>query len=220
MEVVQIQKKISKLLALSGSSNPNEAQLSLLKARELMAKYKLQLPEEDSNPVVYSEIGISFTWLSEPWIPYLCRTIATNYCCHIILCHEKGKKTNKIRLVGLQNDFDVCKAALQYAVQCVRNGVAKNKTATDARMRREMGKAYGIGFSEGLHEAIEEQTEKNRDQWGLVMQPSKKVCEYIDSLDTKPKVNNISISSGTTDARNRGRKDGKQFGSQKRLGKE
>lgn len=220
MEIVQIQKRISKLLALSGSSNPNEAKLSLLKARELMAKYKLQLPEEGSNPVVYSEIGISFTWLSEPWIPYLCRTIATNYCCHIILYHEKGKKINEIQLVGLRNDFDVCKTALQYAVECVRNGVEKNKTAADARMRREMGKAYGMGFAEGLHEAIEEQNQKNRSQWGLVMQPSKEVCEYIDSLDTETKVSNISISSGTADAKSRGQKDGKQFGSRKRLGKE
>lgn len=40
-----IQAKIAKLLALAESSNENEAKLALLRARELMAKYKLDMKD-------------------------------------------------------------------------------------------------------------------------------------------------------------------------------
>lgn len=42
---MDIKDRISKILALAESPNENEARAALLKARELMAKYKLQ-PED------------------------------------------------------------------------------------------------------------------------------------------------------------------------------
>ncbi|SCW68249.1 Protein of unknown function [Lachnospiraceae bacterium C10] len=41
-----IEEKIKKLLALSQSSNPNEAKAALLKAQDLMLKYNLSIDYE------------------------------------------------------------------------------------------------------------------------------------------------------------------------------
>ena len=49
---MDIEKKIRKLLALSESPNEFEAQAALLKARQLMAEYKLT----EAEPVSYTHL--------------------------------------------------------------------------------------------------------------------------------------------------------------------
>lgn len=223
MEVERIQKKISKLLALSQSPNENEAQVALLKARALMAQYKLRPEVREASKVVEESIGIVFTWTSEPWVPSLCRTVATNYCCRVILSHQRGKRTYEIYLVGLSDDFEICRAAVQYAVQCARFGAEKVKRqckSNTAKERREAAKAYGVGFEEGVNEALNQQTKNNQSKWGLIMKVPNVVNKFIEDVTKGNKSFNFNLSGSTEQFRAAGREDGKRYGSQKRIGKE
>lgn len=223
MGIEQIQQKISKLLALSQSSNENETQAALLKARALMAQYKLRPDIKESSTVIHKTAEITFTFISEPWMVSLCRTIATNYCCRMTLSHQRGKRTYEVHLVGLPDDFEVCKTAIQYAVRCARAGAEKMKQASGwntAKMRRESAKAYGIGFAEGVNEAFNQQTKNSQAEWGLIMKTPNVVNQFIDDMGGKRKRFNIGLHGSTEQFRAAGRADGKRYGSQKRIGKE
>ena len=50
-----IEEKIKKLLALSQSSNPNEAKAALLKAQDLMLKYNLSIDYEVDCPEIITD---------------------------------------------------------------------------------------------------------------------------------------------------------------------
>lgn len=223
MEVEQIQQKISKLLALSQSPNENEAQAALLKARALMAQYKLRPEIKEESKVIHKSIGITFTFTSEPWVPSLCRTIAINYCCRMTLLHEYGKRTYEVHLAGLPDDFEVCQTAIRYAVQCARFGAEKVKqqyNCNTAKMRREAAKSYGVGFEEGVNEALNQQTKNNQSEWGLIMKIPNIVNQFVNDQIKDSKSFNFNLSSSTGQFRAAGREDGKRYGSQKRIGKE
>lgn len=67
---MDIEKKIRKLLALSESPNEFEAQAALLKARQLMAEYKLTEAElhEGNKKVKTIKTSISCTKQTNFWI--------------------------------------------------------------------------------------------------------------------------------------------------------
>lgn len=71
---MDIEKKIRKLLALSESPNEFEAQAALLKARQLMAEYKLTEAElhEGNKKVKTIKTSISCTKQTNFWIFTLC----------------------------------------------------------------------------------------------------------------------------------------------------
>lgn len=90
-----VKDKIAKLLALAASPNEKEAQAALLKARELMAKHKLQ-PEEcqkdTASKVVVKTVGVECTTLTDPWAVALGGIIAKRYCCEVFRRRNHGAK--------------------------------------------------------------------------------------------------------------------------------
>ena len=75
---MDIKDKIAKLLALGKSPNENEAKAALLKARELMAEYKLR-PEEiqktENVKVMRESLGLTCTKMTDSWLSMLCTII-------------------------------------------------------------------------------------------------------------------------------------------------
>ena len=143
-----IKNKIVKLLALSESSNANEAKAALLKARELMAEHKLNLTDvvPEKQPVVRATIGIFCTKMTDQWAVYLNEIIATHYWCvayrHI---HHKGDKHAELGLIGLKDDFEICKRIMLYAFESIqsrctefkRNGMKSGDSGRDRCPQRE-----------------------------------------------------------------------------------
>lgn len=88
---MDIEKKIRKLLALSESPNEFEAQAALLKARQLMAEYKLTEAElhEGNKKIKTIKTSISCTKQTNFWIFTLSTVISENYCCQAV--HERAK---------------------------------------------------------------------------------------------------------------------------------
>lgn len=191
--MANIKDKIAKLLALAESPNENEARLALLKARELMAEHKLspdEISREKSEKVKREVLDIKCTKMTNDWIPSLASVIATHYCCKAYLYREQYSKTSQIGLIGLEDDFDICKKIVLYAVDCVMSEtkrIKKDPYAPAGRHRKNCN-AYGWGFAAGLRKAYEEQ-EKQHQEWGLVMIVPKAVDDEILSMcgNAKPK---------------------------------
>lgn len=95
---MNIKDRIAKLLALAESPNEHEAKAALLKARELMAEYKLR-PEEISRSkdekVIRRTTDITCTKMTNTWATRLSAIIASHYCCRAYRTHKKGAISNE-----------------------------------------------------------------------------------------------------------------------------
>lgn len=223
--MANIKDKISKLLALAESPNENEAKMALLKARELMAQYKLtpeEITREKSETVKREVLGIKCTKMTNDWIPTLSSIIASHYCCKAYLYREQYSKTSQIGLIGLEDDFEICKKIILYAVECVLSGtrrIVKNPYEPAGRHRKNCN-AYGWGFVKGLNEAYQEQEAKHQE-WGLVMSVPSAVTDEIKNIcgNAKPKPYGTGrCDRDSSDFAQSGYEAGKQFDPSRRIG--
>lgn len=212
-----IKNKIAKLLALADSPNENEARAALLKARELMAEYKLR-PEEVSlgerSRVIRQTVGITCTKLTNPWAVTLSVLIANHYCCRAYMSHVRKKKTTTIGFIGLEDDFDVCSRIFQYAFSFVEGRCKEIRSSYKDFSRpaelRQYTKAYGDGFCTGLAEAFREQTQ-HHSEWGLALITPQPVLEAASDLKKGGVYSKPDFSAGNMGFAFAGFKDGKRF---------
>lgn len=217
-------EKIAMLLALAKSPVEAEAKAALLKARELMAKYKLDPSEftqaEQAN-VIDKEIGLVSTTQSTPWAVSLASIIAQHYSCKSYITRDRGKKTVKIALIGLKDDFRICRLAILYAHNCVVSRCDRIKKqyrgSYSAEAIRQMCHSYGWGFYKGLRTAFDAQTEEH-PEWALVLAVPKAVSDVLAGMETK------SITYARPDAAKwdrhyaaQGYADGQKFDMSRRL---
>lgn len=208
----KIIEKIQKLLVLSESSNENEAQLSMLKAQELLAKYKLSLKEVNEFKVFNSAIkekvsNVSFT--KAKWKAQLARVIANNFGCYH---YFKTRKIHTITFFGREEDIVVCNIVLEYAVDCVNNEVKRLRYqySKDGYSTSGLENDYALGFIFGLREKFEEQKKANQE-WGLVLVKDKEVVEAHDQIKFKRTINTSTQYQGHSDAYFKGHEDGEKF---------
>lgn len=119
---IDYKDKIRKLLALAESPVEAEAKSALLKARQLMAEYKLteaELKEIDKQSVKNILTNINCSKRRNPWIVLLSSVIGQNYCCKGYRRYYKGKQTQYIGFIGLEDDVELCVTIFKYAVDCV-----------------------------------------------------------------------------------------------------
>ncbi len=151
---MNIKDRIAKLLALAESPNEHEAKAALLKARELMAEYKLR-PEEISRSkdekVIRRTTDITCTKMTNTWATRLSAIIASHYCCRAYRTHKKGAKKVTIGFVGLEEDFEICCRIFRYAYDCINSRSGRNIRAFIIRpisvrspMLMGMGSAMGL----------------------------------------------------------------------------
>lgn len=212
--MANIKEKIQKLLALATSPNENEARAALLKAKELMAANKLSEAdfEEVRDQELVHVLCEDVKWTSDSgnvWMTDLCNILCENYCCAASWNHEKGRRTYTLIVTGIGDDTQVCKTAVEYAT-----GFVLSRLKVWGRKNKSASKSYATGFIAGLKEAFEEQKEQHQE-WGLVVQRSQEVNDYIDSLGTR----NVKIKKEAFDplAYLRGQQDGKEFNARKVL---
>lgn len=212
--MASVKEKIQKLLALAQSPNENEARAALLKAKELMAANKLSEAdfEEVKDQGLVHVLCENVKWTSDSgnvWMADLCSILCENYCCAASWNHEKGRRTYTLIITGIGDDTQVCKTAVEYAT-----GFVLSRLKIWGRKNKSASKSYAMGFIAGLKEAFEEQKEQHQE-WGLIVQRSQEVNDYIDSLGTR----NVKIKKDTFDplAYLRGQQDGKDFNARKVL---
>ena len=218
---MDIKDKIRKLLALADSPNDNEAIAALSKARELMARHKLTERDIDikSSKVVTELLDIYYTARSSIWVLKLARVIAESCCCKSYSNRMYRKKTMQIGIVGFKEDTEVCKKLITYAYEhvCGRISEIKRrlKNENSAAEITQRGKAYGIGFTEGLNQAIAEQNEANQE-YGLVLLTPKEVNDKLRSFAKNARVS-CGIDPDAARFRLAGRKEGYEYSPRERL---
>ena len=221
----KITEKIAKLLALANSPYEAEAQAALLKARELMAEYKLK-PEDVSaagtKNVVEVLVNVRSTKLSTPWAAQLAEIISKHHCCKYLMRTYRGKKTSDIVLLGFEEDVKLCRMVYCYAFESVRSMCDRiklhHKYQISAKQVRQLCHSYGWGFCAGLSTAFQAQDAQHKE-WGLIMAVP---TEVQQSFDKMPGVKFSSYAKPNTDTMDghyasMGFSDGKKFSTADRL---
>lgn len=220
--MADIQEKIRKLLALADSPNEHEAQLAMLKAQELLLKYKLSEADVwDAAKLKTKDIrtGITCSKRRDPWIAELAATVAKNYCCQGYRVHTSGKQTQGIGFIGLEEDAEVCAAVFRYAVDCVQAEIGKMRKDYDnfnAALLKQLCDSYSYGFCAGVNMAFQAQTEANKDTWGLVLVMAQEVKDAAKDMGHKP-FHAIHGDQMLQAGYDWGVQDGKQFAPQRTL---
>lgn len=208
----KIRDKIAKLLARADPAmNPSEgeAKACLLRARELMAEYKLR-PEEckasSDAKVVRIETRVTCTAMTNPWATTLAAVIAEHYCCKAFRTHMGGRKVQTIGIIGLEGDAEIAQRIFEYAYDCIMSGIKHDiqRNPWDERgTYRRSCNAYGYGFTLGAKKAFEEQEaakmEAGDQTWGLVMVVPQQVTDAMKDMG-KPKAFGRDSSRGDTAA--------------------
>ncbi|MCT8978672.1 DUF2786 domain-containing protein [Clostridium sp. CX1] len=209
---IKVVEKIKKLLALSESSNENEAKVSLLKAQELLAKHKLSLKEVKEFKIYNSSIKekistISFT--KAKWKAKLAKLIADNFGCYY---YFKSRRSHTIAFFGREEDIIVCNIVLEYAVDCINSSVRKLRYqySRDGYSTKGLENDYALGFIKGLNSMFEEQKKANQD-WGLVLVKDAEVIEAHENIKFKGSINTKTQFQGYTEVYNQGCEDGEKF---------
>lgn len=204
-------EKIKKLLALAGSNNEHEARAAMLKAREIMARYKLtevDLEEKGNRKIKTINTGILYTSRTGLWITHLQKVIAENYCCTTSVGRITKQKM-EVHFTGFEDDLEICKEVFQYAVDTVLHTteqIKKKKHLSAMEIRSEC-LSYGIGFAEGCKEAFANQGEEN---WGLVMVVPQEVKDEAARISCGTR--KVSTSCGRNQEQySKGFEDGKNF---------
>ncbi|RCX07895.1 uncharacterized protein DUF2786 [Anaerobacterium chartisolvens] len=169
---IKLIEKIQKLLALSESSNKHEAQLSMLKAQELLAKHKLSINEIKefkacNTAIKEQESKISFTKATK-WKASLSQVIADNFGCYRFFMTRNTHTI--ITFFGREEDIAVCNIVMEYAVDWINSAVKKLKYqySKSGCSTKGLENDYGIGFIAGVKEKFEQQKNAN-PEWGLVL---------------------------------------------------
>lgn len=191
-------EKIKKLLALSESSNEHEAKAALLKAKQLMIEHKIKESDLDEGKleVVCLTSNLTYSVRRDVWIGHLANVIADNYLCRAVVSRKYGCQTRTSEFYGLPDDAEICLKVFEYAVDCIKSEcdrIKKENRGYSANFRKSLCNGYALGFIDGLQELFEEQSEVNKEKWGLVPVMSDEVAHSIDGFEVKSE--KVSASS-------------------------
>lgn len=179
--------KIQKLLALSKSSNDNEAQTAMMMAQRLLIKYKLSIKdiEQYKNELIKvneNRTGIRFR--GSNWKSNLSQVIADNFGCYLF--YRTGR-THEICFYGKEEDVIICNIILDYAIKCINSNGDKliKKLKKDRRRKYFNGikNDYALGFIRGLDERFEAQLQSNKE-WALVLVKNQVVIDKYNEFSS------------------------------------
>ena len=215
MDTNVIRDKIKKLLALSASSNEAEAKAALMKAHELMGRYKLSIVElEDKKDatVIVLDSGLTATKITGTYMFRLAHVIAEACLCRSVLSRVKGDKTYSLRIAGFEDDAIICKDMFSFVASFLKRQVDKQtryytQRGVSAKEKRAIIDGYTLGFVAGLKENLDKQ--KDTSEWGLVMVEPSEVKDFVEANFKGRTTTNGKVIDNDSYAR--GVKDGKDF---------
>lgn len=195
--------KIKKLLALSkNNSNSNEAQNSLLKAQELMAKYNISVSESDTEDITHISVGCEHKWDLGYRHP-LGIIIAKNFRCKM---YFHGKK---VTFFGRDVDAKIAKEVFEYAYRFINTEGTKryDRAYKDGVKTKGVFNSYALGFIEGLEEAFNEQCRAL-----MIITPKDVEDKYLEmSNGWGEKSSSVRASQADIESFFEGKSDGKSF---------
>lgn len=212
-EIEPIIVKIKKLLALATSSNENEAQAAMLKAQEMLAKYKLTMKDIQNLKPTQKDVKEKWTPITfkkATWKGRLASVIADNFCCYSYY-HTQG--THQVVFFGLTDDIETAAAVFEYAVEYINGRVhqLRQKYYHFGESARGLENDYAQGFIEGLLQKYQEQKQQNQ-KWALVLVKPQVVVEAHRAIKFRKRLVNTSAKYfGNDYAYHEGQYDGQNF---------
>lgn len=160
MATGNIAEKVRKLLAKASSQNEHEAQAALLKARELMARYKLTEKDvKDADPASRELVKtffeeVYFSNKVHVWLPRLADVVASNHCCGHFIATYGGEK-RIIGFAGLGEDSVIAQDVFRYAVRFVLDRVKEkrkeiNRDYYSQQHRNKLALIFEQNYAEGF----------------------------------------------------------------------
>lgn len=175
--MIDYKEKIKKLLALSQSPVEAEATAALTKARELMAKYKIEQSEingiSDEDMTLVSSVmwDIPFFSRKDLWLVNIFALINDYFPVLVSArCHSQ-KKTKYPTVSGYTNDVKIVEQLIRYIYESVYTWTKKNSKQRNISSKAKQSiirEGYGYGFYIGWESALKEQN-KDNPEWGLVL---------------------------------------------------
>lgn len=208
----QALNQIQKLLALGDKSRNDsdaEAELAILKAQELMAKYDISIEEanEEKGPE-YLEATCEHKWDYAYRVP-LAHVMAKNFRCELFL---RGKR---IIFMGHKTDAEICKATFEFAYNFImkRGSQEYNWRYQAGRRTKGVFNSYATGFIIGLQKALDAQCVA----LAIVTPPD--VTSRYEEMSKNWKVNKTRMRGDSMDPEivQKGVKDGKEFMTKKSI---
>lgn len=197
-----VRERIRRCLALSHSPNQNEAIAALTKARALMAKYKVEVSDaETQDPVAEGRTieDFSFSKRRDWWAERLAYVICPHYGCRYLLRRKHRCRTYRLHVFGRHDDMEGCIEALRFAHGAVYANIR--------HYSRDDAYSYGCGFADGLRSAYDAQ-DAEHPEYALVMMTPDEVERAAEAMSTGPLSDNGLPSAHRGTAYDDGYRDG------------
>lgn len=155
--------KVKKLLALSNSSNINEAAAAAAAANKLIDQYRLSeadlfSAENENDPIIEDNDPIYETGRITPWKSSLVAVLAKHYGCAVYnsVHYPNGRKASRYKLIGRTNDISITKYMFNWLMlECQR--LSENEA-------RGKGKIFAASYCQGFVAGIRQQLNKSREE--------------------------------------------------------
>jgi uncharacterized protein YoaH (UPF0181 family) len=111
--------KIKKLLALSASSNENEAAAALAKAMRLCAENDMSVEDFEAGDEIVDDIAIDFRAQIPKWNVYLYSELSDIFGCRIVYSYRRlwgGRAKTAVKFVGFSKDVEILTYISSYLV--------------------------------------------------------------------------------------------------------
>ena len=213
MEAEKIKDKIKKLLALSGdNANQSESESALLKAQELLLKYKIEMNELSDKTEVKIVKKASAHTVNTVWEKELAGIIAENFRCMMFYKNDIHRASSKLCVFfGEEDDAEVAFELFEFAVVWLAKTSAKY--ATMMRNKHNITKGvkqdYIVGFLAGLRDKFKAQV---ASKYALVVVVPQSVKEEYSKISLKKANFSHTIRvHGSKQARDDGYQSGRTF---------
>lgn len=198
MELNEVKAKIKKLLTLSeDGANDHESYVALMKAQELMAKYKLNksdISDEEKKQCIHRKTTAHYsTRSSDYYLNELAIIIAENFCCVNYVSTPHKSRTHYVCFMGMEEDVDIAEEVFHAANAAIIRGYNRvykdlcreyDITYVPAEYFNPAKTGYIEGYLAGLKIALDSQKEQHQE-WGLVLVAPQEAQNFINGLESR-----------------------------------
>jgi len=206
-------RKIRKLLALSESSNPNEAANAAAKARKMLLEHGLSMDQIGQPPGdVQEDIWRDFQGPRNTLTGQLVVRVAKANMCAVL--GAGGRSRSRWILVGRPAATAAAKVQLDYLYEAMERGA---KAASNGRGKSWMND-YRLGWICAIGKRLEDAAKTDTvEERGLVLREDSAVVEYMDGLECKTNKTKPRVEGLSPDAFREGHRDGSRTSLAKQL---
>lgn len=204
---IEVIEKITKLLALTSSSNEHEAANAMRLAQKLMLQYdlseeELKLPKEEIVKEYLTFENQNYRW----------RLLIWNACSKMYMCRIVRYGYDNMYVIGRPHHTKICKSMIYYLERALEDNLKKvkkiDKTIEPA--------GYRLGWCQAVYDrVILFGKEETSDVTALVVREDAAVAEFCKDFDKGGPLKNQTFSRRSF---NEGMKDGEKVSLNTQIG--